>query len=79
MPEIGDTLDHKGQVYTVVASFERNRRDGTKAAILEWRSNCAQCGAPFTFTTPAASSKFEPNRRCQTHKRPGHRVKEVHS
>ena len=66
---------YMGQLYTVTASFKRERRDGTLATILQWTSPCAECGAPFTFTTPALSAKFEPNRRCQKHKRPGHRVR----
>jgi hypothetical protein len=74
---IGTTRIHKGQRYTAVASLERTRRDGSTALILRWVSACAQCGAPFEITTPAASSKFEPNRRCAKHKRPGQRVKEV--
>ena len=65
----------KGQVYVEVERFDRERRDGTKAEIIRWHSECAECGQPFTFTTPAKSGKFEPNRRCQTHKRPGQRVK----
>ncbi len=72
---IGMTRDHKGQSYTVTGSFHRQRKDGTLATILQWTSPCAQCGEPFTITTPAASAKFEPNRRCPKHKRPGQRVK----
>lgn len=74
---IGTTRVYKGQFYTAVATLERTRRDGSTALILRWVSGCAACGAPFEITTPAASSKFEPNRRCQKHKRPGRRVKEV--
>ena len=66
---------YKGQRYFRVGSFERERTNGTTATILKWSSHCAECGAVFEFTTPAASSKFEPNRRCQKHKRPGCRVK----
>lgn len=74
MPE-PEVREHKGQRYTVTGSFERERRDGTTAIILQWTSHCADCGKAFTFTSPAASAKFAPNRRCQKHKRPGHRVK----
>jgi hypothetical protein len=70
-----ETRDYKGQAYTVTGSFQRKRKDSTMATVLEWTSHCAQCDAPFTCTTPAASAKFQPNRRCQKHKRPGHRVK----
>lgn len=64
-----------GQRYARIGEFQRERRDGTLATIIRWQSHCAECGAPFEFTTPASSSKFEPNRRCQTHKRPGVKVK----
>ncbi|GGC31242.1 hypothetical protein GCM10011371_18340 [Novosphingobium marinum] len=72
---IGLVRDFRGQRYEVVEKSERTRRDGTLAIILHWESMCADCGEPFRLTTPAASSKFEPNRRCQKHKRPGQRVK----
>jgi hypothetical protein len=75
-PRMGAARDHRGQAYVVTGSLERQRKDRSTATVLEWTSHCADCGAPFTFTTPAASGKFEPNRRCQKHKRPGHRVKE---
>lgn len=75
LPRIGLTRDYKGQAYTVTGTFQRKRKDGTLATILQWTSPCAQCREPFTITTPAASRKFQPNRRCQKHKRPGQRVK----
>lgn len=77
MRKIGDALSYKGQNYTAIGSYEREWKDGTTAIILEWQSNCATCGEPFTMTAPASSKKFAPNRRCQKHKQPGHRVREV--
>lgn len=77
MADIGTTKIHMGQIYTAIASYERARRDGSQAVILEWFSLCAQCREPFTFTAAAASAKFQPNRRCQRHKRPGARAKAV--
>lgn len=71
---IGETRTYLGQRYEIVDAFERDRRDGSVATILHWQSHCAECGEPFGFTTPAASAKFQPNRRCQKHKRPGCRV-----
>lgn len=72
---IGAIRTEKGQRYEVVDTFGRPRRDGTVATILVWQSSCAQCREAFQFTTPASSSKFQPNRRCAKHKRPGHRVR----
>lgn len=67
---------YRGQVYIPIGKRTRERRDGTMAELIVWQSGCAECGAPFEFTTPAKSSKFEPNRRCQKHKRPGQKVRE---
>lgn len=70
----GIVRTHLGQSFAVVDQFDRERRDGTMATILVWQSPCAECGEPFSFTTPAASSKWEPSKRCQKHKRPGVRA-----
>ncbi len=66
---------HDGQEYAEAGRFKRERCNGSLATIITWRSRCTECGAYFTFTTPAASRKFQPNRRCQRHKRPGQRVR----
>lgn len=71
---IGTTRNHRGQLYTVSGHSVRKRADGSDALILTRTAPCAECGAPFDITTPAASLKFEPNRRCQEHSRPGCRV-----
>lgn len=75
VPPIGFERAYRGQSYRMIGTFKRARANGTEALILTWASPCAECGAQFTFTTPAASSKFAPNRRCPEHKRPGCRVK----
>lgn len=67
--------EYNGQRYVRIGEFKRARRDGTLATVLRWQSHCAECGDPFEITTPKASNKWQPNRRCQTHKRPGVRVK----
>jgi hypothetical protein len=72
---IGTIRMFKGQHYWVGNTFTRQRPDGSLAVILVWASHCATCGDHFEFTAPAAASKWEPNRRCAVHKRPGHRVK----
>jgi hypothetical protein len=65
-----------GQRYEMVGERPYIRRDGRETLVIVWRSHCAQCGAEFTISTPNSSrAKFMPNRRCQKHKRPGHRVK----
>lgn len=75
IPPIGFERTYKGQVYRVIDTFERDRANGTVATIIVWVSECVECADSFTFSTPARSNKFAPNRRCQVHKRPGCRVK----
>ncbi len=67
---IGEVKDYKDQKYLCTAVSPYTRRDGTQSALLVWESQCAECGEVFTFKTPNGE-KFEPNRRCQEHRRPG--------
>ena len=64
-----------GQSYHLVRSEPYRRLDGGKTALLVWQSNCPVCGDLFEIRTPAKASKFQPNRRCGKHKRPGIRAK----
>lgn len=45
--------------------------DGSHSKIADLRSECATCGAQFTFSTGLTGAKFYPNRRCDRHKRKG--------
>ena len=63
-----------GQSYHLVKSEPYTRLDGGKTTLLVWQSHCPVCSALFEIRTPAKASKFQPNRRCAEHKRPGHRV-----
>lgn len=74
---IGTIRMHKGQRYWVSSTFMHERADGTTSVILVWASLCHHCGDQFEFTAPAASARWQPNRRCQRHKRPGSRVRAV--
>jgi hypothetical protein len=65
---------YKGQLYELTRTEPYTRRDGTETHLAVWRLHCADCGEPLELQTPCKSSKFEPNRRCQKHKRPGRRV-----
>ena len=62
------------QLYTLVASEPHTRRDGRQTDLAIRQSHCAQCGQCFEFKHPARAVEFQPNRRCQLHKRPGVRV-----
>ena len=66
-----------GQFYKAVEVVPYTRRDGTATSLQVWQSRCAECGTPFSFMAPISGLKFEPNRRCQTHKRPGLRPHQV--
>lgn len=72
---IGTIRMHEGQRFWVANTSTYRRPDGTLAVLLLWASLCPECGQQFEFTAPAAASKFQPNRRCIKHKRPGCRVK----
>ena len=65
---------HKGQTYVEIEQVPHVCRDGRETTLTRWLSWCATCGEPFTFTSPTMRSRFEPNRRCGQHKRPGCRV-----
>ena len=67
---IGEARDYKDQKYLCVSVEPYTRRDGTQTALLLWESQCAECGEPFSFKAPNRD-KFEPNRRCQAHRKPG--------
>ena len=67
---IGETREHKGQEYLCLAVSPYTRRDGTQSLLLVWESKCAECGDTFAFKTPNRE-RFEPNRRCQAHRKPG--------
>ena len=66
---------YRGQGYDLVGQVPYVRRDGRLTSLLVWSSCCADCGAPFEFKTPASGGRFQPNRRCSAHERPGQRVK----
>jgi len=74
---IGTIRMHDGQRYWVANTATYVRPDGAMGVMLVWASLCSECGQQFEFTAPAAASKFQPNRRCQKHKRPGSRPKAV--
>ena len=65
---------YDGQSYHLVKSEPYTRLDGGKTTLSVWQSNCPVCGDLFEIRTPANASKFQPNRRCSKHKRPGIRV-----
>lgn len=69
-----DDRTFAGQNYVCIGVEPHEKRGGGRTLLARWQSNCADCGEPFEFRTPLKASRFEPNRRCTKHKRPGQRV-----
>jgi hypothetical protein len=74
VPVVRERFLHN-QRYVFVGIVPHTRRDGTRTTLLRWRSACPQCDAPFECSTPSEATRFNPNRRCDEHKRPGQRVR----
>ena len=69
---IGKTFIRRGQRYKYVGRRLRFTRDGRRVRLVALTSCCADCGAPFEYTTSelaVALGHF--NRRCSRHKAPG--------
>lgn len=73
LPSVGAEIAYRGQRYVFTASRPHIRRDGAEVVLLDWTTNCAACGAEFTFSTPIVSSGL--NRRCKACAKPGRRVR----
>jgi hypothetical protein len=65
----------KGQTYVYDRTEPHTRIDGSRTFLSVWISTCADCGDTFEFRTTTSARRFQPNRRCQKHKRPGCRVR----
>lgn len=70
----GKTRKFRDQVYKCIGLEPYERIDGSRTMLSLWRSACAECGRPFVTSLPAKARRFEPNRRCREHRRPGVRV-----
>jgi hypothetical protein len=68
-------LKFKDQIYECVSVEPYTRVDGSPSGIRTWRTVCAKCGDPFTFTAALFIDPDRFNRRCQAHKRPGNKVR----
>src|SRR6516164_3041009 len=68
------TKFYDGQRYELVRTEAYTRRDGSETTLSVWQSECPVCGEAIEVRTPKRARKFEPNRRCRKHRRPGVRV-----
>jgi hypothetical protein len=63
---------YKGQAYLPVGLRQTTNKAGEPVVLVDWRTDCADCGVAFVVSTPR---RFEyPNRRCDACKQPGKRV-----
>jgi len=72
--EVGDEFRYRGQKYVCVAVEPYIRKDGAFSGIATIMSNCANCGAEFTFTVGINTTRFNVNRRCPVHAAPLQKV-----
>ncbi|MBF0182271.1 MAG: hypothetical protein HQM03_19830 [Magnetococcales bacterium] len=70
-------LNYRGQLYAMIGEKDCTNRNGEQKKLAVWRSNCADCGAPFEVTTlmPETALPTSLNRRCDAHKSAGRHVK----
>jgi hypothetical protein len=69
------------QVYEITGeTLEHTTKDGRKISLHQLRSHCAKCGALFELWIAEGSLGHggggDINRRCETHKRPGTKVRQ---
>lgn len=73
----GKVREYDGQRFECVRIEPYIRRDGVMSSVAVWRSKCAACRTSFDFRSPLRVARFQPNRRCVRHRRPGQRVRPV--
>jgi len=63
----------QGQAYQPLGTREYVGRSGEAVTLIDWTSDCAECGNEFPVST---TLRFEyPNRRCDDCKKPRVRVR----
>ena len=77
-----DCVVFRRQLYQPLWFEPYAREDGSVGCCQSWATCCTTCGLPFVLLLPRDASpwsrySFEPNRRCQLHKRPGHVVRTI--
>lgn len=50
------------QTFMLIRSAAHTTKAGRDSAVMTWRSDCLECGKPFTFTSGCTSGAFY--RRC---------------
>lgn len=65
---------HDHQRYKCVGLTPYHRDDGQITTLEIWESNCVECFRKFRFKRSTTRRRFDPNRRCELHSKPGKRV-----
>lgn len=74
---VGQVIDFRGSRFHCVEMRDYTRLDGKPSGIAVIVSACVKCGEVFEFMRSKNYQKFSPNRRCEAHKSPRHKVKKV--
>lgn len=71
-PQVGATRRRYGQLYVLLSHEPRLTRNGRPFTLVRLQAACADCGAPFTFTTTWSKFRHDPERRrCDACAAPG--------
>lgn len=72
-PTIGAERRRYGQCYTLVSHEPRRTRTGRPFTLVRLRAACADCGAPFEFTSTWSKFRYRDpeRRRCDACAAPG--------
>ena len=71
-PEIGAVMLIDQQRFELIKTHPFRRRDGSTGLLLDWRAECANCGAPYFTTTSLGGAT--PTRRCKVHRQAAKQV-----
>jgi hypothetical protein len=68
-PKVGKTINYRGQRYVMLEAWLHRNSKGELSVVLKWRSECPECGRPFTITSGLTTKNL--TRRCSKHRKLG--------
>lgn len=68
----GFAIDYRGQMYRPLCCRPYLKRDGTEVVLVDWQTDCPECGDGFVCSTTAVFRA--PNRRCIACRKRGRKV-----
>jgi hypothetical protein len=63
----GFAIRYRGQTYMPIGIRNHEKQNGEIIRVVDWKTNCPECGAEFIAFTPISGSCF--TRRCQACRR----------